>query len=74
MWNTIAEEAGAESALWAEALLPTRSRRGEPVFSTLGPPQHALGLETIYEGYLVHFGRPRLFAPTDADTALLLGD
>jgi hypothetical protein len=33
-----------------------------------------LGLETIYEGYLLHYGRPRLFAPTDADTSLLLGD
>ena len=33
-----------------------------------------LGLETIYEGYLVHFGRPRLFGPARADTALLLGD
>ncbi len=74
MWGTIAEEAAAESPLWAEALLSTQSRQGEPVFSTLGPPQHALGLETIYEGYLVHFGRPRLFAPADADTALLLGD
>jgi len=31
-------------------------------------------LETIYEGYLLHYGRPRLFAPADGDTALLLGD
>jgi hypothetical protein len=31
-------------------------------------------VETIYEGYLVHYGRPRLFAPGDADTVLLLGD
>src|SRR5262249_59068354 len=28
----------------------------------------------IYEGYLVHYGRPRLFEPADEDTALLLGD
>ena len=35
---------------------------------------HALGLETIYEGYLVHYGRSRLFSPADRDTALLLGD
>lgn len=74
MWSTIADEATAESPLWAEALLPPESRRAEPVFSTLGPSKHALGLETIYEGYLVHFGRPRLFAVRDADTALLLGD
>jgi len=31
-------------------------------------------VETIYEGYLVHYGRPRLFAPGDSDTVLLLGD
>ncbi len=31
-------------------------------------------METIYEGYLVHYGRPRLFAPGDQDTVLLLGD
>jgi hypothetical protein len=33
-----------------------------------------LGIETIYEGYLVHYGRPRLFRAQDGDTALLLGD
>ncbi len=44
------------------------------MFSTLAPPEHGPGLETIYEGYLVHYGRPRLFAPADRDTALLLGD
>jgi hypothetical protein len=31
-------------------------------------------VETIYEGYLAHYGRPRLFEPPDRDTALLLGD
>ena len=31
-------------------------------------------METIYEGYLVHYGRPRLFAPGDQDMVLLLGD
>jgi hypothetical protein len=44
------------------------------VFSPLGEERYALGLETIYEGYLLHYGRARLFAPSDADTALLLGD
>lgn len=46
----------------------------EPVFSRLGDARYALGLETIYEGYLVHYGRPRLFEPADDDTALVLGD
>ena len=31
-------------------------------------------METIYEGYLLHYGRPRLFTPSDHDNALLLGD
>ena len=36
--------------------------------------QLAPGLETIYEGYLLHYGRSRLFEPPDVDVALLLGD
>ncbi len=46
----------------------------EPVFSRVGDERYELGLETIYEGYLVHYGRPRLFEPADDDTALVLGD
>ncbi len=74
MWDTIAGEAAAESPVWADALLPETERRLVAVFSPLAPPDLALGLETVYEGYLVHYGRSRLFAQTDADTALLLGD
>ena len=74
MWRTIAAGAAQESALWEEALLPEDDRVLEPVFSRLAPETHALGVETIYEGYLVHYGRSRLFAPRDDETALLLGD
>jgi len=74
VWDEITAAASAESALWAEALRPVAEQEREAVFSPLAPAEHALGLETIYEGYLVHFGRPRLFAPEDGDTALLLGD
>ena len=35
---------------------------------------YAIGFETIYEGYLCHYGRPRLFAPADDELGLLLGD
>lgn len=66
--------AAAESSLWADCLLPESERDRSAVFSSLGDARYALGLETIYEGYLVHYGRPRLFAPPDDDTALLLGD
>jgi hypothetical protein len=74
LWETMAAEAAAESTLWADCLLPEPQRDRSPVFSQLGEARYALGLETIYEGYLVHYGRSRLFAPPDDDTALLLGD
>ena len=70
----MAIDAAAESTRWADCLLPEDERDRSPVFSPLGEARYALGLETIYEGYLVHYGRPRLFAPPDGDTALLLGD
>jgi hypothetical protein len=70
----IAGEAERESPLWAAALRPPAERETEPVFSPLAEERFALGLETIYEAYLLHYGRPRLFAPGDGDTALLLGD
>jgi hypothetical protein len=75
VWTTIAVEAERESPLWAEALLPPAERQLEAVFSPLlAQPRYAVGLETIYEGYLLHYGRPRLFAAADGHTTLLLGD
>jgi hypothetical protein len=74
VWETIAAEAAAESSLWADALLPPDRRVPTPVFSELGPRELAVGVETIYEGYLVHYGRSRLFSPADDHVALLLGD
>jgi hypothetical protein len=74
LWQAIAQEAALESPLWARALRPESEREPEAVFSPLGEQRYALGLETIYEGYLLHYGRSRLFAPRDDDTALLLGD
>ena len=74
LWAALEADAAGESELWRDALLPEAEREREPVFSPLAAPRFALGLETIYEGYLAHYGRPRLFARRDADTALLLGD
>jgi hypothetical protein len=74
LWDTIACEAEEQSPLWGQALLPRDERQLVPVFSTLGAQEFALGLETIYEGYLLHYGRPRLFAPADRDAGVLLGD
>src|SRR5919108_5449282 len=74
LWDVVAAEAASESPLWREALSLPAERETEPVFSPLAEERYALGLESIYEGYLLHYGRPRLFAPADRDAALLLGD
>lgn len=75
VFDVICDGASQESVLWERALLPAGERCGEAVFSSFVPaPALALGLETIYEGYLLHYGRSRLFAPPDPDIALLLGD
>ena len=74
LWETIATEAERESPLWGQALLPHEERTPVAVFSPLGAAEFALGLETIYEGYLLHYGRPRLFEAVDRDSAVLLGD
>jgi len=74
MFDSIVEAAARESPLWGDAALQPEQQVRTAVFSPLAPVRHALGLETIYEGYLAHYGRSRLFAPGDRDTALLLGD
>src|SRR4051812_40344950 len=55
----------------------------EPVFGLLAtagpraaaaPGEYALVFEAIREGYLLHYGEPRLLAGHDDDLALLAGD
>ena len=72
LFETITQAAEAESRVWGSAVRGVPDL--EPVFSTLVADGLALGLETVYEAYLVHYGRPRLFEPPDADEAILLGD
>jgi hypothetical protein len=38
------------------------------------PGEYALVVETVREGYLLHYGEPRLLAGHDPDLALLAGD
>src|SRR5436305_7931586 len=61
VWGAIVRDAARESSLWRDAL--KSSVEEEPVFSPLGESRFALGLETSYEGYLVHYGVPRVFTP-----------
>jgi hypothetical protein len=70
--DTIVSEARRESPLWEAALLAEPA--WEPVFSPLAPERFAVGVETIYEAYLVHYGHPRLFDPPDEGEQILLGD
>ena len=72
LFESISRAAEAESPVWAASLRAAPDP--EPVFSPLVPEPLRLGLETIYEAYLVHYGRPRLFETPDADDAVLLGD
>ena len=70
--EAIVAEARRESPLWASALRDPPE--WEPVFSSLAPARFELGLETVYEAYLVHYGRPRLFDTPDPNEGVLLGD
>ena len=70
--ESIVAGARGESAVWTQSL--REKSEWQPVFSPLAPSQFALGLETIYEAYLVHYGAPRLFDAPDRNDAVLLGD
>jgi hypothetical protein len=70
--DAIVAGARSESDVWSRSL---RGRGDwEPVFSPLAPAEFALGLETVYEAYLVHYGTPRLFEVPERNDAVLLGD
>jgi hypothetical protein len=74
VFEEIIAAASRESGLWAKAVAPSDRRQLEAVFSPLAPARFELGLETVYEAYLVHYGRPRLFDPADDHERVLLGD
>ena len=42
--------------------------------SASAPAEYALVVEAVREGYLLHYGEPRLLAGHDPDLALLAGD
>jgi len=77
-------ETSAESSLFAQRLHPAGDLGGAPGFSDLfreacggeaaGYDHYRFGIEYIFEGYLLHFGRSRLLTPTADDFSLLAGD
>ena len=74
LWEQVETGAAAESPVWAAALRPSDARERVATWSPLVPEHLRLGLETVYEAYLVHYGRPRLFETPDPDDGVLLGD
>jgi hypothetical protein len=70
----IAELAREDGSLWGDALLPQAAERAQPRFAHSCPERYLLGVEMIYEGYLLHYGRSRLFGQGDERLALLTGD
>jgi hypothetical protein len=59
-------EPSAEAALGAKVASGPRA--------AAAPGEYALAVESIREGYLLHYGEPRLLAGHDEDLALLAGD
>jgi hypothetical protein len=86
--DVLAEAVREEGGLLAAALAPPAQRGGPeagggPALGALAaagpragahPAEIALVVEAVFEGYLLHYARSRLFAGGDADLALLAGD
>ena len=47
---------------------------GPERFASMGDQSRAYVLEAVYEGYLLHYGKPRAFVGMDPDLRLLAGD
>ena len=69
----VADRAAARARSGRGRSCPRRARASLR-FADRCPDRHLLGVEMIYEGYLLHYGRSRLFSQADRDLALLTGD
>jgi hypothetical protein len=72
--DAITAAAASERGALAATVLAAEARRGTEVWGPLCGEPYAAGMEAIYEGYLLHYGQPRLFAPRDDGERLLCGD
>ncbi|MGI9187657.1 MAG: hypothetical protein ACR2J9_09135 [Gaiellales bacterium] len=73
--DRIADAATRSSEVWGRSVLAPSDRTGDALFGPLSGAAFSAGVETIYEGYLVHHGaRARVFSPPDREQGLLLGD
>ena len=76
----LAAEVRAGGGLLADAVREPEAPATLGELASCGPRagghegQYALLVEAIHEGYLQHYGAPRVIATDDADLALLAGD
>jgi hypothetical protein len=79
--EALAEELRAQRSVISEHVADPAGEA--PVLGTLAasgprgtsaPAEYALLVEAIREGYLLHYGKPRLLSGADSDLALLAGD
>ncbi|HXB63389.1 MAG TPA: hypothetical protein VNV42_00795 [Solirubrobacteraceae bacterium] len=75
----LCERGGLMASLLADEA-PAANGPGPAQLAAAGPRAHAraeeyeLLLEAIYEGYLLHYGVPRVVCPPEPDLGLLAGD
>ncbi|HSZ69139.1 MAG TPA: hypothetical protein VK756_02135 [Solirubrobacteraceae bacterium] len=77
----LSEQGGLLASLLVGAGARAGTNGASPAQLALGGPRAAaraaeyeLLLEAIYEGYLLHYGTPRVLQPPEADLGLLAGD
>jgi hypothetical protein len=76
----LAEELRREGAPLADVVRPAEGTPALGLLAAAGPrateapADYALLVEAVREGYLLHYGRPRVLAGLDDDLALLAGD
>lgn len=74
------EQGGLMASLLPADGAPAANGSGPAQLAAAGPRTHAraeeyeLLLEAIYEGYLLHYGSPRVVRPPEPDLGLLAGD
>ncbi len=75
------ERGGLVASLLAEDLAGNPARPASPAqLAAAGPrareraAEYELVVEAIYEGYLLHYGAPRILCTSEADLGLLVGD
>ena len=71
--DLLAEALRAEADWDAEPSAPAALAASGPR-AVAAPLEYELLVEAIYEGYLLHYGTPRLLSAGDGDLALLAGD